>query len=158
MTTQSFRYIGTTDETTVCEHCGREDLRSTVVLALLDVDGNEEEYVRYGSTCAARALAIRGGGSAVRHAAQYAQLATLRDARDAHQRAEMHAQHAYFDETGTLAWLRPALLDNAAAGVETAVKRVAAIQALAGPIADGAAIGYPTRGAIERKLRRDGWL
>lgn len=69
--TGAFRYVGTTDETTECEHCGRTDLRSTVVLALLDHDGSTDEYVRYGSTCAARALCISGGG---RHVAKVAEI------------------------------------------------------------------------------------
>ena len=61
MTTRGIRYIGTTDNVTDCEHCGRTDLRSTVVLELLDAEGNGTgDVVHYGTTCAARALAPRG--------------------------------------------------------------------------------------------------
>lgn len=60
-TAATARYIGTTDDTTACEHCGRVDLKMTVVLELLDAEGNGAgEVVYYGSTCAARALAPRG--------------------------------------------------------------------------------------------------
>jgi hypothetical protein len=83
MSANSFRYIGITDETTVCEHCGRADLRSTVVLALLDADGSDEEYVRYGSTCAAKALSIAGGGRQVAKAAEIQRHLTFEKAREA---------------------------------------------------------------------------
>ncbi|GAA0934159.1 hypothetical protein [Pseudonocardia zijingensis] len=84
----AFRYIGTTDETNVCEDCGRSDLQRAVVLALLDADGNVEDRVRYGSDCAARALSIRGGGRAVAKAAENARIATLKAAAEAYERAE----------------------------------------------------------------------
>jgi hypothetical protein len=79
----AFRYIGTADETTVCEHCGRADLRSTVVLALLDADGNTADYVRYGSTCAARALSIASGGAHVSKVAEIHRHLTLEAGRTA---------------------------------------------------------------------------
>lgn len=51
-----FRVLGTTDDVTVCELCGRAELRGTVVLAVLDADGNDTgERVHYGSSCGARA-------------------------------------------------------------------------------------------------------
>lgn len=83
MTSTTFRYIGTTDECVQCQKCGRVDLRSTVVLAILDADGNPDEITYYGSTCAARALAVKGGGAAVRKAAEGARLKTLMAAHDA---------------------------------------------------------------------------
>jgi hypothetical protein len=72
-----FRYIGVTDECIECQKCGKSDLKSTVVLALLDADGNDEEITYYGSTCAARALAekgikVTGGGRAILQSAQWA--------------------------------------------------------------------------------------
>ena len=44
---------GTTDDVTICGHCGREDLKGTVRMVALDADGQEhgEEYM--GTTCAA---------------------------------------------------------------------------------------------------------
>lgn len=78
-----FRYIGITDETTVCEECGKPELKATVVLAVLDADGNTEDVVRYGSSCAAKALSIAGGGARVRKAAEGATVRTMIAADDA---------------------------------------------------------------------------
>lgn len=64
-TTPAYRYLGITDECVECQQCGRTELRSTVVLAILDADGNTEDVTYYGSTCAAKALGIKGGGQAV---------------------------------------------------------------------------------------------
>lgn len=51
-----FRVLGTTDDVTTCELCGREDLRGTVVLETIDADGNGTgDLVHYGSDCGARA-------------------------------------------------------------------------------------------------------
>jgi hypothetical protein len=61
MNTVAFRFIGTTDDTTTCEHCGREQLKSTIILATLDADGNRDGEVYYGSTCAARAIKAQYG-------------------------------------------------------------------------------------------------
>ena len=56
-------YLGTSDDVTTCECCGKPDLKSTVALS---VDGGDPVY--YGSDCAARALG-RGvkGGQGRRH-------------------------------------------------------------------------------------------
>lgn len=65
-TTAQYRYLGTTDDSTECEKCGKIELKSTIVLQPLDEEGNPEgDPVYYGSTCAARALAVKGGGRAV---------------------------------------------------------------------------------------------
>ena len=56
-----YRYLGSTDDVLRCDHCGRSDLTHTVVLELLDADGDAEEVVYFGSTCAARALSGRFG-------------------------------------------------------------------------------------------------
>lgn len=80
---RTFRYIGTTDECIECQKCGKIDLRSTIVLAVLDDDGNTEDITYYGSTCAARALAVRGGGRAVLDAARGKHRETLAAATDA---------------------------------------------------------------------------
>lgn len=81
-TATNYRYIGITDETTTCECCGKANLRSTVVLSLLDTDGNHEETAFYGSTCAARALGERSGAH-VRKLARNAHWKTLQDANEA---------------------------------------------------------------------------
>jgi hypothetical protein len=83
-TTARFRYIGTTDECTTCEQCGKLELRNTVIIMPLAADGSDDgEPHYYGSTCAARALGVSGGGRTVRQAAEYARLATLMAAHDA---------------------------------------------------------------------------
>lgn len=78
-----FRYLGITDECVECQKCGKVDLRSTVVLAVLDADGNTEDVTYYGSTCAARALSVKGGGRAVLQSARWAHERTLLEAEDA---------------------------------------------------------------------------
>ena len=47
--------IGTTDEQTECDLCGRVELRCTVILA--DADGSEAG--RYGTTCASRLIGTK---------------------------------------------------------------------------------------------------
>lgn len=58
--TTTYRYRGTTDDLTTCEECGREELHSTVVLAV-EVDGEDAGVIHVGSTCAARFLSRRTG-------------------------------------------------------------------------------------------------
>ena len=81
------RYIGTTDDVTACDHCGKVDLRSTVVLELLDAESNSTgDVVHYGTTCAARALAPRGvrtTAARVRTEAEFARRLTLMEAPNA---------------------------------------------------------------------------
>lgn len=82
--TTTARFIGTTDDVVECERCGKPDLRATVILELLDADGNGEGIAYYGSTCAARALTDRGErttGARVLKAARAARARTL-DAAD----------------------------------------------------------------------------
>ena len=85
----NYRFIGTTDDTTTCDQCGKAELRSTIILALLDADGNVAETVYYGSTCAARALTARTGrrhtGAKVLDEARAAQ--RLRESADREARA-----------------------------------------------------------------------
>jgi coenzyme F420-reducing hydrogenase beta subunit len=82
--TAKFRYLGTTDETHICEKCGRDELKSVVMIVPLDAEGNDDgDVTYYGSTCAARALGVRGGGKAVLAAANGARLRTLMNAHDA---------------------------------------------------------------------------
>lgn len=56
----TYRVHGVTDETDTCEVCGKVELRRVVMLAVLDADGNTEEILYAGTTCAARKLAKRG--------------------------------------------------------------------------------------------------
>lgn len=79
-----FRYLGVTDECVQCEKCGKADLRTTIMIVPLDVEGNDDgDPVYYGSTCAARALGVKGGGRAA-----------LQSARWAHERAKNAADDA----------------------------------------------------------------
>jgi hypothetical protein len=55
MSDKTFRVLGTTDEVTECELCGRVELKGTVMLGVLDVDGNITETVYYGASCGAKA-------------------------------------------------------------------------------------------------------
>ena len=48
---RSVKYLGTTDDVTTCDCCGRTELKSTVALSI-----DESDAVYYGVTCAAHAL------------------------------------------------------------------------------------------------------
>ncbi len=50
-TTQDIRFLGTSDEVSTCECCGRADLKSTVAIS---IDGGDAVY--FGVVCAARAI------------------------------------------------------------------------------------------------------
>lgn len=54
--TTSYRVHGISDDTDTCEICGKTELRRVVMLAVLDADGNQEDLLYAGSTCAARKL------------------------------------------------------------------------------------------------------
>jgi hypothetical protein len=85
-----FRYIGTTDDVVTCEKCNKPNLRNTVVLMILDEDGNDTEVTYYGSTCAARALGVRGGGRAVLASARNAAYATRQAAADSRRQLDAY--------------------------------------------------------------------
>jgi hypothetical protein len=54
---KQYEYKGITDEETSCSCCGRVELKATIVLAVLDADGNATgEVTHFGRTCGARAL------------------------------------------------------------------------------------------------------
>jgi hypothetical protein len=104
-TAPAFRYIGVTDECIVCEKCGKSGLRSTVVLAILDADGNTEEVTYYGSTCAARALSargmrVKGGGREILQRAQWATEKLRGDADDARRMLRHYGLPETGDPTG----------------------------------------------------------
>lgn len=68
--TADYLVKGSTGDITTCDHCGRTNLRKTVILATLDADGAEEDIVHFGVDCAARAsgrtqTAIRNAAAAV---------------------------------------------------------------------------------------------
>lgn len=60
MTQTTYRVHGVSDDTDTCEVCGKSELRSVIMLAVLDVDGETGELIYAGSTCAARMIAQRG--------------------------------------------------------------------------------------------------
>lgn len=56
MTTKYF-VIGSTDNCTTCDCCGKQNLKKTVVLGTIDADGNKELDPHYfGTTCAKKAV------------------------------------------------------------------------------------------------------
>jgi hypothetical protein len=55
MNTRTHKIIGTTQDVTDCECCGRTDLKKTVIVAILDADGNTTGVAHYGTVCAAHA-------------------------------------------------------------------------------------------------------
>ena len=56
---ETVNILGINDEVTVCECCGKSDLKCTVVL---DFDG---EIAHYGRNCAAKALSANGRKSTI---------------------------------------------------------------------------------------------
>lgn len=78
------KYLGTSDDFTTCECCGRKNLKSTVALSIGDQDP-----VYFGSDCAARAI---GRSSAeVKRETKRAD-----DAKYAAEKARRDAEHASF--------------------------------------------------------------
>ena len=56
-TMTQFAVLGANADETTCHHCGRQGLKLTVALAVLDAEQNQTgEVVRYGTGCAATAL------------------------------------------------------------------------------------------------------
>ena len=55
----AYRAVGTSDEVTTCELCGKEGLASTVVIEFTDANGDGDGEAFLGSDCAARKLAGR---------------------------------------------------------------------------------------------------
>lgn len=92
VTTKAFRVLGSTDDVTECELCGRTDLKGTIVLQPLATDGSEDgEPVYYGSDCGARAAkwTVKEIRSAAREADRKAE-----EARQAEKRAKFEAEFA----------------------------------------------------------------
>lgn len=51
--TPAYRVKGTTEDITLCDRCGRQELKRTVVMAQLDADGTEVDVFHAGTGCAA---------------------------------------------------------------------------------------------------------
>lgn len=75
-----FKLVGISDET-VCECCGKQNLKRTVVLEQLDADGGMVSVVKFGRDCAARALRVRWTAGRVESAAIAAQAEREREER-----------------------------------------------------------------------------
>lgn len=96
-----YRTRGMTDDVTECQRCGKAELRGTVIVEVLDPDGNVADVTYWGTTCAARYGKVKV--SVVKAAARAAEAA----AREA-ERAAWQARHdaetaAYWVEFGP--WL-----------------------------------------------------
>jgi hypothetical protein len=65
----TYRVRGTSDHTQ-CMNCGRTDLRKTIILDVLDDDGNVDETVYYGTECATTVTGLKA--AAIKRAAQTA--------------------------------------------------------------------------------------
>jgi hypothetical protein len=87
------KFLGTTDDVTTCDCCGRKDLKSTVALSFDDADP-----AYYGTTCAAHAL---------RRDAKYVKQ-QAKSADDAHAAREQRAKTRASDASREVwfAWLR----------------------------------------------------
>lgn len=78
------KILGTTDEITTCDMCGREELSRTVVIDHLDADGNStNERGYYGSDCASKVFLGKKTAAGIR-----------KEARDADEKARMAAYNA----------------------------------------------------------------
>ena len=93
-TTRAFRILGTSDEVTACDCCGKSDLKSTVALMELDADGSDltGDAVYFGCVCAARAMRrqekdVRRDVAAADRAAFQAELAARTERMNIHTRA-----------------------------------------------------------------------
>lgn len=89
---KTFKVMGTTNDVTACELCGRTDLHHTIVLVPLDADGNDAGApVYYGSECGARAAGWKQGevvkaaktADEARQQAEYAARRAVQEAEDA---------------------------------------------------------------------------
>jgi hypothetical protein len=81
---RQFQFLGTTDEHTSCDCCGKKDLKSTVAIRNLETG----EDLFFGVTCAARALnlqvaEVRRGSAAADRAESERQEAARRAAVEA---------------------------------------------------------------------------
>ncbi len=90
-----YSYLGTTDEHSTCDCCGKEDLKSTV--GIHDLETGEDVF--FGVVCAARALKtqvaeIRRGAAAADKSKRAAEATARRAEFEARQYAKMQAAAA----------------------------------------------------------------
>lgn len=81
----SYRVLGSTDDITECDQCGKVDLKGTVILGIMDDDGNIEGEIYAGSTCAAKMAGMRTTGAKIRQqaaGADYQRSEAVRNARE----------------------------------------------------------------------------
>ena len=98
-TAPAYRVRGTTDDVTTCQICGKPELKGTVILDILDEDGNTEDITYAGSTCAAKLAGGRATGARISKEARAADYSR--------QRAIEHARQQ-------LSWWEPIEGDRAA--------------------------------------------
>lgn len=102
--TKAYRVIGTTDESTVCDQCGRVELKATVMLLPLDAEGNADGDVNYfGASCAAKAAGwtVREVKAGIKQA-EDAERAAKAAAREAVEQAEQEfLANWYVEHYGT---------------------------------------------------------
>jgi hypothetical protein len=117
---KAYRVIGTTDESTTCDLCGRVELKATVMLVPLDADGNADgDVVYFGRSCATKAAGwtVRELNAGIKRAAVEKQSAE-RAHRIAEREAETKAYNAWVAETyGTGTPLKDALQKYGVAGL-----------------------------------------
>ncbi|MGV9546795.1 hypothetical protein [Streptomyces ardesiacus] len=117
---KAYKVLGTTDDVTTCELCGKQELKGTVALMPLDADGNEDgEACYFGVSCAAKAAGwtlkeVRVGIKAAKEEA----LAEERARRIEEREAEKRAYNAWVAETyGSGATLKDAVQKHGVAGL-----------------------------------------
>lgn len=97
--TSTWRAMGSTDEITTCDHCGRDDLKGTVRMVLVSEIGEEDGEQFMGTVCAARMTGrkvteIRTEAARAdreREAAERAAQQAERDRRDAEEQTVFNA-------------------------------------------------------------------
>ena len=94
---------GTTDDVTTCQICGKAELKGTVILAILDADGNTEDVTYAGTSCAAK-LASSSTGRPV----------TAKQIRDHAAGIDRQRARAVADATEKLGWWAPIEFDRQA--------------------------------------------
>lgn len=99
-THKTFRVHGTTDDVTECGLCGREELKSTIILIELDANGNDLEAHYYGSDCGAKAA----GWTQKNFKAKLKAADADRQRERAAQRAKRHAERTLREATAFATW------------------------------------------------------
>lgn len=79
-TAAGYRAVGTTDEVTTCELCGKTGLASTVIIEFLSDGGDGDGEAYLGSDCAARKLAGRTDRKLAARITREAQAANMKRA------------------------------------------------------------------------------